>query len=139
MRTEVTFRTGLFNAETVKDYFINDCCFGDDCARWLAERLSQDPAGQVDVEPIQGDWGWVFFVRTERFRFWIGVGLYPDDEQPPRWLVHVHRASWSFLPWLRRPADADLAKVCIALDRVLKSDQAITEVRWHHEKSPEDD
>jgi hypothetical protein len=33
IRTHITFVTRLFNTTEVKDYFINDYCFGDDCAQ----------------------------------------------------------------------------------------------------------
>ena len=35
----VVFRSDAFNTSETKDYFINECCFGDDLARWLIEQL----------------------------------------------------------------------------------------------------
>ena len=40
VRTVVTFRSSAFNTTESKDYFINECCFGDDAARWIIERLT---------------------------------------------------------------------------------------------------
>jgi hypothetical protein len=31
----VVFKSAAFNTPTPKEYFIHDCCFGDDVARWM--------------------------------------------------------------------------------------------------------
>jgi len=38
VRRNVIFQSTAFNTSQPKDYFINDCCYGDDVARWLMER-----------------------------------------------------------------------------------------------------
>ena len=35
MKTQVHFRSRAFNCTQPRDYFINECCFGDDVCRWL--------------------------------------------------------------------------------------------------------
>ena len=37
IRTVVTFQSSAFNTSERKDYFINNCCYGDDVARVIAE------------------------------------------------------------------------------------------------------
>ena len=51
MKTEVHFRSTAFNCTEPKDYFINDCCFGDDVARWLIQLITWHEAG-TDDEPL---------------------------------------------------------------------------------------
>jgi hypothetical protein len=63
LRTHVTIVTKLFNIEEEKDYFFNPTCFGDDLAQWLIERLDKQKPAEVDLEPIQEDWGWCFLVK----------------------------------------------------------------------------
>jgi hypothetical protein len=89
IRSHVTFVTTLFNATEVRDYFTNDCCFGDDCATWLIEKLHVQNELQVDAEPVQEDWGWCFGTKAGQRSFLIGVGLYEDDDVPNRWLVFI--------------------------------------------------
>src|SRR5262245_10551085 len=55
-RTVVTFESGAFNTTHPRAYFINQCCYGDDVARWLISEL--DARGcEVDHEPEQEDFG----------------------------------------------------------------------------------
>jgi hypothetical protein len=35
VRSLVTFKSTAFNVMERRPYFINDCCFGDDVAKWL--------------------------------------------------------------------------------------------------------
>jgi len=131
-RTHVTFVTRLFNTEDVKDYFINPCCFGDDCAQWLIDRLVSRRSEKVDESPTQEDWGWCFYITTDQRGFMIGVGLCEDEDSPNTWLVFVE----SQLSWLSRNLfgwsdDSELLAVCEAIDRALKSSPEISDVHWH--------
>ena len=132
VRTHVTFVTRLFNTEEVKDYFINPCCFGDDCAQWLIDRLLSQRCENVNERPTQEDWGWCFSILAGQRDFMIGVGLYEDEDSPNTWLVLIE----SQLGWLSRELfgqsdDAELFAVCEAVDRALKSASEISDVRWH--------
>src|SRR6266481_2083725 len=59
MKTEVYFHSTIFNCTEPKDYFINECCFGDDVARWLIKQLKAQGLQTAD-EPCQEDFGWYF-------------------------------------------------------------------------------
>jgi hypothetical protein len=52
VRPVVTFRSAAFNVTEKHTYFINDCCFGDDVAKWLIGELRKE-ALQTDDEPGQ--------------------------------------------------------------------------------------
>ena len=54
MRKEATFRTSAFNTSEVRDYFINEGCFGDDLAKWMIGRL-REAGVETDDEPGQED------------------------------------------------------------------------------------
>ena len=86
LRTHVTFRTFWFNQTEVRPHFINDNCFGDDCAAWLVQGLRE--GGWTDVaEAWQEDWGWQTSTARAGHKYLISVGLMEDE--PPAWLVHV--------------------------------------------------
>jgi len=38
VRRNFIFQSNAFNTSEQRDYFINECCFGDDLARSLIER-----------------------------------------------------------------------------------------------------
>jgi hypothetical protein len=131
-RTHVTFVTRLFNTEEVKDYFINPCCFGDDCAQWLIDRLVSQRSEKVDERPTQEDWGWCFSITAEQRDFMIGVGLCEDEDSPNTWLVFIEsQLSWLSRKLFGRSDDAELLAVCEEIDRALKSDPEISDVHWH--------
>jgi len=131
LRNRVTFVTALFNATEVRDYFINDCCFGDDCAAWLIAKLQALGKLQVDGEPIQEDWGWCFGVTVGQRSFLVGVGLYEDDDVPNRWLVFIDSQLDSLKRKLFGQTDqAEHLRVCEAIDQVLKGELSVSEIRW---------
>ncbi len=132
--THVTFVTKLFNIEDVKDYFINPCCFGDDCAQWLIDRLLSQGVERVDERPTQEDWGWSFSVLMGQQDFMICVGLYEDKDSPNTWLVFIDsQLGWLSGKFFGRSDDAELLAVCQAVDRALKSASEISDVRWNTE------
>jgi len=52
----ILFRTSRFNLSKVGEHFINPCCFGEDFALWLRERLIER---RIEVrQAYQEDWGW---------------------------------------------------------------------------------
>jgi hypothetical protein len=135
MRTHVTFVTELFNTEEVKDYFVNPCCFGDDCARWLIDSLFSQSVERIDERPTQEDWGWLFSVTMKQRDFMIGVGLYGDKEAPNTWLAFIKSQLGSLSRKLfSQSDDVELLAVCEAVDRALKSASEINSVRWYTEE-----
>jgi hypothetical protein len=134
-RTHVTFVTELFNTEDVKDYFINPCCFGDDCAQWLIDRLVSQGSEKVGERPTQEDFGWFFSATMGQQDFTICVGLYKDKDSPNTWLVFIDsQLSRLGGKFFGRSDDAELLVVCEAVDRALKSESEIGDVRWHTEE-----
>ena len=79
----ITVRTELFNYREVKPHFINPCCFGEDFASWLRERISPlEKSGFKISDIIQEDYGWGFWAREGESSFWIAVsciGTGPQD------------------------------------------------------------
>jgi hypothetical protein len=85
-----TVETDLFEHREVKPHFINDCCFGEDFAAWLRERLA-DLAGFDCSEPIQEDYGWGLWVTHGKDKFWLALSYVGDGptETPGQWVVSI--------------------------------------------------
>jgi hypothetical protein len=130
MRTHVTFKTRLFDTE-VTDERYEPYHFGQDCARWLAERMAREGLSDVTTEPLQEVWGGEFRVGAGRYTLWVGVGLYLEPNEPDTWLVFIDSTLPGFLRWFGRSDDEEHGQVCAALDKVLKSSIDISDVRWH--------
>jgi hypothetical protein len=93
-------RAMVIRTSVVRDYFINDCCFGGDCAAWFAAELRAEGLAAVNA-PWQEDWGWQFSITVDASRFLAGVGLIPETE--PLWLVQVHAQQPVLQHWFGRP------------------------------------
>jgi hypothetical protein len=58
MGAEASFTSTAFNNSEARPYFINECCYGDDLAKWMIGRLRE--RGIETSEPGQEDFGWYF-------------------------------------------------------------------------------
>ena len=128
VRTVVMFQSGDFNCTEPREYFINDCCFGDDVAKWMREKLNA--AGYAAAEPGQEDFGWYLpFEVSGKEYFWI-VGFRPGDPPDPgSWIAIIERRG--FLRMLLRKNRIVSAEVAQAIHEVLANDSAIKHERWH--------
>jgi hypothetical protein len=77
MRDDIMIETDLFEHRKVKPHFINPCCFGEDFAAWLRDKLLPlEEEGFDFAEPIQEDYGW---------GFWASHGRDDLKDLPYRW------------------------------------------------------
>src|SRR5262245_10128616 len=92
MQDQIRIRSDAFEHRIVQPHFINDCCFGEDLARWLRARLDPLAASGFDLSaPIQEDYGWGLWARRSNDPFWIALsycGTGPTEE-PAEWVVSV--------------------------------------------------
>ncbi len=87
----VTFEDPSFNMTERRDHFINDCCYGDDVARALIERLRARGI-QTDAEPGQEDFGWYFGFHVGGTDYHFVLGLRPADSGDPAvWIGQLER------------------------------------------------
>ena len=89
MPKEITFQSSAFNTKDSRDYFINPCCFGDDLAKWLIQRLRSEGI-QTDDEPGQEDFGWYFSFTVAETPHCCLVG-FQEDEPEGLWRVFIER------------------------------------------------
>ena len=85
-----TVETDLFEHREVKPHFINDCCFGEDFAAWLRQRLA-DLGGFEFSDPIQEDYGWGLWATHGKDKFWLALSYVGDGptETPGQWVVSI--------------------------------------------------
>jgi hypothetical protein len=129
-RNHVTFRTPRFNQTEVKPHFINDACFGEDCAQWLVGELRAHGFPELR-DAGQEDWGWQAGGERNGRRFLVSFGLM--QEEPREWLVFVTESA----PLLGRLLGKAGAPVTPALTQaihgILTSAPDISAIRWHLE------
>jgi hypothetical protein len=103
-----TVESDRFEHRIVQPHFINPCCFGEDLANWLREQLRGLSRQGFEIdEPLQEDYGWGFWLRKGRSKYWLAlsyVGVGPT-EYPAQWVVSVTHSG--FLAFLRGGADLD--------------------------------
>jgi hypothetical protein len=123
-RCDLIFSTDRFNLSEPREYFINDCCYGDDAAHWFVEQLRV--RGLTVTEPDQEDWGWYFDAQFEGASYFVGVGGYGDevtsDPNRGQWrlMVEKHRTLWQKLSGANQLENHD-AFVAVLKD-ILNSD-----------------
>lgn len=134
-RTIVTFQSDAFNTEVRRDYFINECCYGDDLCNWLIERLSADGV-QCDVQADQEDHGWYFnfMLGMERYCF-VCSYRQGDETDPGMWIGWIERAV-GFMASIFGGRDKEISVEAPAkIHKALASNPQITEIRWHSKKT----
>jgi len=91
---DLLFRSSRFNLSEAGDHFINPCCFGEDLAAWLCEKLAErgikvDPAGQED-------WGWYLGLSHQGVRYLLGISGNADESSANRnagqWRIMVDKS-----------------------------------------------
>jgi hypothetical protein len=117
------FESGAFNVTERRDYFINDCCYGDDLARWLKPRL--EALGYQVIEPGQEDWGWYLECTRDGAAHSIQIGFVPDEG----WQLIIERFNglWKRLLGKALPLERQLA---LDLHRILSSSPEVKRLRW---------
>jgi hypothetical protein len=93
MSRDILFETSRFNLTEVKPHFINDCCFGEDLARWLREMLIA--VGMTVIEPAQEDWGWYIEASHDGQSYFIGIGGNAEegaaDTNQGQWRISIEK------------------------------------------------
>ena len=131
MKTEVHFRSTAFNCTEPKDYFINDCCFGDDVARWLIQQLRAQGI-QTDDEPDQEDFGWYLTFHAGGVEHCFIIGFQPNDPVTgDQWLGSIERHAGFLGSLFGGRKRGILPEAITAIDTALKSSQDIQRVTWH--------
>lgn len=77
-RYHLIFETDRFNVSQPKEHYINECCYGDDAAAWLRDRLAE-----LDIEagePGDEDWGWYVYVFHDGNRYFVGITGFAEVE-----------------------------------------------------------
>jgi len=127
----ITVLTNLFEHREVKAHFINPCCFGEDFAAWLRQRLLVAPdLGVALSEPIQEDYGWGFYASRTKDRVWIAISYVGDgpQEEPAEWIISSTAASAFNLigRFFRKQNPQVLGRLRDRIRQILASNSAIT-------------
>jgi hypothetical protein len=128
MRTHVEFRSDKFPSYPDEEKDTNPDLWGKRLAEYLQQKLQEQG---IDTERILAeDWGWTVTIRHEAFPLWVGCGRY--QEYPDGYLVFIEPSRPTVRKGLFGKIDtsADVGKVANAIDRILKSEPDIHDVRW---------
>ena len=133
----VTFHTTAFNITARKPYFINDCCFGDDLARWMIAELRKQNVQAFD-EPAQEDFGWYLTFELANTKYFFLISYRPDDiSKGSTWIGFIERKLSPLKALLRSPKQAIPLEASQVIDRALSNCTQIRDIRWHyHQDAP---
>jgi hypothetical protein len=132
IRTTVTFQTPLFNTTEPRDYFINECCYGDDLARWMIQRLTARGI-KCDAEPGQEDFGWYLIFGLQHTSYHLILGYIPNDTaETGEWFCCLERRT-SLIGFLFGAAKRRIQpEAAEAVHKALSSSPEIHNIRWHY-------
>jgi hypothetical protein len=131
VKTEVQFKSTAFNCTEPRDYFINECCFGDDVCRWLMQKL-RERGVQASDEPGQEDFGWFFNFNIAGVDHCFVLGFQPNDPASgDQWLGSIERSAGFVASIFGRRNKGILPEAVEALNAILTSSPDIRDVTWH--------
>ncbi len=123
-RTLVTFQSDSFNTSDPKDYFINECCFGDDLAIWMISELRQRQY-ETAAAPGQEDFGWYFNFKVSGIGHFFVISYRADTDESGTWIGWVERNRLLFRKRAIQPEATQ------AIHEVLSNAPQIKNIRWH--------
>src|SRR4051794_13558765 len=128
MRNTLRFKSDRSNRSEPKEYFINECCFGDDLAAWLKNELEKR-SYSVD-DPVQEDWGWILTVAKQGKGYVLNIGYVPEPDDVWQVIVEPRIGLLKRLAGMR--SDSDTRDVCHDLHDAVSRDMHSDHVRWLH-------
>lgn len=130
MKTHVEFRSDKFPAYEGEEEQSNPDLWGKRLGEYLKQRLGAE--GIQTDDPIPEDWGWCLPVRNEAFPIWIGCGHYQGYQNG--YLCFVEPSKPVIRKWFKKIATTEqVGRLVETLDKILKSDPEITDLRWWEE------
>lgn len=103
-----------------------------DGADWFVSLLARVSGLEIERELCQEDWGVVAFAQRNGRRFWIGLSLWPDEEQ--MWLAHFHHHSFAWLQKWSASGNSELQRLILDVHAALTTNPAVSRVTWHEER-----
>jgi hypothetical protein len=135
MHHDFLFETNRFNLSKVREHFINPCCFGEDLAAWLRDKLVE--RGMEVTKPDQEDWGWYIEARHGGSWYFVGIGGNADesgkgkDQGEWRLMVEKRRSVWEKLNRKNEMSETD--EVMVIIREVLKKEPDFQKVRYEND------
>ncbi len=91
---------------------------------WFDTLLSRVTGFARSGLPIQEDWGVVFLLTSDSYKYWVGLSWYGENI----WIAHIHQATLKFM--LRFTSRNELTALAETLDKVLQEEPRVTDIRW---------
>jgi hypothetical protein len=128
---DILFETDRFNVSEVTKHFINPCCFGEDLAQWLRQKLiAKDVTAGT---PGQEDWGWYLFVQRGSDRYFLSLGGHRKENSPAgnegewRIIVEKRRSLWDRLRGRDKITESDA--LLLMIEDILREAGNVRNVR----------
>lgn len=128
---DILFETNRFNVSEVKQNFLNSCCFGEDFAEWLRQRLVE--RGVTVSMPGQEDWGWYLSAAEALQHYFLGLSGYlgesavGKDDGEWRVIVKKERSVWDRLRGKNKITDSD--PMVAILEKILCEQTDVRNIR----------
>jgi hypothetical protein len=101
-------------------------------AKWFVDMLKRVPHLDVNEELCQEDWGVVVFVKRNKRRFWVGLGLGMDMEENT-WLAHIHHSDFAWIQRISSRGRNDFKQLITDIHAMLVNESGVSEICWYKE------
>jgi hypothetical protein len=133
-QTVVTFNTTAFNHTERKPYFINDCCFGDDLARWMIGELAKQGVRTIS-DADQEDFGWYLTFEVGDSKYFFLTSYRSDDiSVGATWIGFIERVSTPFGRLFGRQNRNIAPEAAQTIHKVLSKSPEIHQIQWYDPK-----
>jgi hypothetical protein len=127
----VTFNSTAFNHTERKSYFINDCCFGDDLARWMIAELTKQGVRTIG-DADQEDFGWYLTFEIGHSKYFFLTSYRADDiSVGATWIGFIERVCSPLGRMFGRQNHNISPEAPQAIHRILSSSPKIRGIQWH--------
>ncbi len=132
MKTQVRFRSKKFPPYDGEEEQINPGLWGKRLAEYLVAKLNAMGIETQDIIPE--DWGWYIPIKNEGFRLAICCGHQSGDDD--EFLCFTDPKAPIIRKLLKKiDATEQLSRIVGALEKILSSDPAITNIEWTDEET----
>lgn len=132
MKTQVRFRSKKFPPYDGEEEQINPGLWGKRLAEYLVAKLNAMGIETQDIIPE--DWGWYIPIKNEGFRLAICCGHQSGDDD--EFLCFTDPKTPIIRKLLKKiDATEQLSRIVGALEKILSSDPAITNIEWTDEET----
>ena len=128
MKSQISFRTSLFDSKALNTPVSVDRHYGEDLAQWMSKKAV---GGEFEFgKPFQSTRGWSDRVTVDGEHFLLGFGLGAKslDADYAEWIITIEKPKRFGV--FGSKDSASRGRLCDLIHNVLRDERGVREVQW---------